>query len=242
MLTGIVNGVDTDVWNPATDPHLVARYGPNRLKLRAANKREVERRFALESGDGIIFAVVSRLTWQKGMDLLGAAIDGLVASGARLVVLGSGDGAVEDMFRVAAAVHQGRVGVITGFDEPLSHLIQGGADAIVLPSRFEPCGLTQFYGLRYGCVPVVARVGGLADTIIDANDAAVSAGVATGIQFHPVDAAGLDGALKRALRLYADPPALESLQKRGMKHDVSWHKSAARYAGIYKSLAGGGSA
>jgi starch synthase len=112
----------------------------------------------------------------------------------------------------------------------------------VLPSRFEPCGLTQFYGLRYGCVPVVARVGGLADTIIDANDAAVSAGVATGIQFFPVDAAGLDAGLKRGLRLHADPAAWESLQKRGMKHDVSWEKSAARYADIYKSLAGGGSA
>ena len=242
VLRGIVNGVDTDVWNPATDPHLVARYGPGRLKRRAENKREVERRFALESGDGMIFAVVSRLTWQKGMDLLAATVDTLIANGARLAVLGSGDAAVEDLFRVAAAVHHGRVGVITGFDEPLSHLLQGGADAIVLPSRFEPCGLTQFYGLRYGCVPVVARVGGLADTIIDANDAAVSAGVATGIQFFPVDAAGLDAGLKRGLRLHADPAAWESLQKRGMKHDVSWEKSAARYADIYKSLAVGGRA
>jgi starch synthase len=242
VVTGIVNGVDIDVWNPATDPHLVARYSASRLKLRAANKREIEKRFALESGDGMIFAVVSRLTWQKGMDLLGAAIDGLIAGGSRLAVLGSGDAAVEDMFRVAAAVHHGRVGVVTGFDEPLSHLIQGGADAILLPSRFEPCGLTQFYGLRYGCVPVVARVGGLADTIIDANDAAVSAAVATGVQFHPVDGTGLDGALKRALRLYGDRGAWESLQKRGMRHDVSWHKSAARYAEIYKSLAGGDSA
>jgi starch synthase len=242
VLSGIVNGVDTDVWNPATDPHLASRYAANRLKQRQQNKRELEKRFALESGDGMIFAVVSRLTWQKGMDLLGADIDGLVASGARLIVLGSGEAEIEEMFRVAAAVHHGRVGVITGFDEPLSHLIQGGADAIVLPSRFEPCGLTQFYGLRYGCVPVVARVGGLADTIIDANDAALSAAVATGIQFHPVDAAGLGEGLKRARRLYADRPAWESLQKRGMKHDVSWNKSAARYAGIYKSLARGESA
>jgi starch synthase len=174
------------------------------------------------------------------MDLLAVAIDTIIAAGGRLVVLGAGDAALEETFRVAAAVHHGRVGVITGFNEPLSHLIQGGADAILLPSRFEPCGLTQFYGLRYGCVPVVARVGGLADTIIDANDAALSAGVATGIQFHPVDSGGLDGGLKRALRLYADRPVWETIQKRGMKHDVSWEKSAARYADIYKSLAAGG--
>jgi starch synthase len=166
----------------------------------------------------------------------------LVANGGRLAVLGSGEPALEDMFRVAAAMHRGRVGLVTGFNEPLSHLLQGGSDAILIPSRFEPCGLTQFYGLRYGCVPVVARVGGLADTIIDANDAAVSAGVATGIQFFPVDAAGLELGLKHALALYAQPAVWESLQKRGMKHDVSWDKSAGRYAAIYRSLAGGGTA
>jgi starch synthase len=241
-LSGIVNGVDVDVWNPATDAHLATRYGPGRLKRRIDNKREIERRFALTPGDGMIFCVVSRLTWQKGMDLLADAIDMLVANGGRLAVLGSGEPALEDMFRVAAAVHRGRVGLVTGFNEPLSHLLQGGSDAILIPSRFEPCGLTQFYGLRYGCVPVVARVGGLADTIIDANDAAVSAGVATGIQFFPVDAAGLELGLKHALALYAQPAVWESLQKRGMKHDVSWDKSAGRYAAIYRSLAGGGTA
>jgi len=242
VLSGIVNGVDVDVWNPATDTHLIANYGPGRLRRRAENKREIERRFALAPGDGAIFAVVSRLTWQKGLDLLAAAIDLLVANGARLAVLGSGDAAIEDPFRVAAAVHRGHVGLVTGYNEPLSHLLQGGADAILIPSRFEPCGLTQFYGLRYGCVPVVARVGGLADTIIDANDAALSAGVATGVQFFPVDAGGLERGLKHALDLYAQPDTWESLQKRGMRHDVSWDKSAGRYAAIYKSLAGGGSA
>jgi starch synthase len=242
VLSGIVNGVDIDVWNPATDPHLITHYGSGRLQRRADNKREIERRFALEPGDGMIFAVVSRLTWQKGMDLLAGAIDLLVANGVRLAVLGSGEPAIEDAFRVAAAVHHGNVGLVTGFNEPLSHLLQGGADAILIPSRFEPCGLTQFYGLRYGCVPVVARVGGLADTIIDANDAAVSAGVATGVQFFPVDAGGLELGLKHTLGLYAQPDVWEAMQKRGMKHDVSWDKSAGRYAAIYKSLAGGGSA
>ena len=134
--------------------------------------------------------MVSRLTWQKGMDLLGAAIDGLVA---QRRAAGAPRLRRRRRSRTCSGSrprrHPGRVGVVTGYDEPLSHLLQGGADAILVPSRFEPCGLTQLYGLRYGCVPVVARVGGLADTIIDANDAALAAGVATGIQFLPVDAA-----------------------------------------------------
>ncbi|MBN9009676.1 MAG: glycosyltransferase, partial [Rhizobiales bacterium] len=189
--------------------------------------------------EGILFAVVSRLTWQKGMELLGECLDGLVAEGMRLAILGSGEAALEGMFHAAANRHRGRIGFQTAFDEPLSHLIQGGADAILVPSRFEPCGLTQFYGLRYGCVPVVARVGGLADTIIDANDAALSAGVATGLQFFPVDAPSLDRAIKRAADLYRQPATWQMLQKRGMKSDVSWDKSAARYADLYRQLAGG---
>ena len=126
--------------------------------------------------------------------------------------------------------------MVTGYDEQLAHLLQGGADAILIPSRFEPCGLTQFYGLRYGCVPVVARVGGLADTIIDANDAALSAGVATGLQFFPVEAGALAGAISRAIGLYSDRKAWRTMQKRGMKSEVSWEKSAARYAALYRSL------
>ena len=132
-----------------------------------------------------MLCVVSRLTWQKGMDILAALLDELVAAGAQLAVLGSGDAGLEGALHAAAARHPGRVGVVIGYDEALSHLMQGGCDAILIPSRFEPCGLTQLYGLRYGCVPVVARTGGLADTVIDANEAAVAAGVATGIQFAP---------------------------------------------------------
>jgi starch synthase len=238
VLHGIVNGVDTGVWNPAGDPNLAVRYTPAKLKARVANKRAIETRFGLDSEDGILLAVVSRLTMQKGMDLLGECIDGLVSEGMRLAVLGSGDASLESMFHAAANRHRGRVGFQTAFDEPLSHLMQGGADAILVPSRFEPCGLTQFYGLRYGCVPVVARVGGLADTIIDANDAALSAGVATGLQFFPVDAPSLDRAIKRAGQLYGDRATWQTIQRRGMKSDVSWDKSAARYADLYKNLAG----
>ena len=237
VLAGIVNGIDTAVWNPAADLVLPATYTSAKLAGRAVNKREVEKAFALDADSGPLFCVISRLTWQKGMDLLGECLDGLVASGARLAVLGTGDAAFEGMFRSAVSRHAGRVGVVTAYDESLAHLLQGGSDAILIPSRFEPCGLTQFCGLRYGCVPVVARVGGLADTIVDANDAALAAGVATGLQFQPVETAALERAISRTLALYADQRAWASMQRRGMKSDVSWTRSAARYAALYRHLA-----
>ena len=236
VLSGILNGIDTAVWNPASDAALPAPYSAASLGRRAVNRRAVEATFGLEPAAGMVFAVVSRLTWQKGMDVLGACIDGLVGHGARLAVLGTGDSALEGMFHAAASRHRGRVGMIAGYDERLSHLLQGGADAILVPSRFEPCGLTQFCGLRYGCVPVVARVGGLADSIVDANDAAIAAQIATGIQFMPVERSGLDAALTRAVALHRDRAVWTRIQKRGMKTDVSWTVSAGRYAALYRSL------
>jgi starch synthase len=236
VLSGILNGIDTGVWNPASDAALPASYTAAALGRRVVNRRALEEAFGLEPGDGMVFAVVSRLTWQKGMDVLGECIDGLVARGARLAVLGTGDSALEGMFHAAAARHRRRVGMLAGYDERLSHLLQGGADAILVPSRFEPCGLTQFCGLRYGCVPVVARVGGLADSIVDANDAAIAAEVATGIQFMPVERAGLDQAISRAVALHGDRAVWTRMQKRGMKTDVSWTVSARRYAALYRSL------
>lgn len=238
VLTGILNGADTDVWDPETDTSLTATYNVSRIRLRALNKRAVEDRFGLKAGGGIVFAVVSRLTWQKGIDILAASIDGLVARGARFAILGSGDPALEVVLRTAAQRHPGQVGLVSGYDEALSHLLQGGADAIVVPSRFEPCGLTQFYGLRYGCVPVVSRVGGLADSVIDANDAALAAGVATGLQFLPVEAPALEAALMKAQDLHADERTWQTMQKRGMRSDVSWKKSSGHYAELYRRLAG----
>ncbi|RUZ55206.1 glycosyltransferase, partial [Mesorhizobium sp. M7A.F.Ca.US.007.01.1.1] len=183
-----------------------------------------------------IACVVSRLTWQKGMDILALVVDGIVATGARLAILGSGDAGLEGALLAAAARHRGRIGVVVGYDEGLSHIMQGGCDAIVIPSRFEPCGLTQLYGLRYGCVPVVARTGGLADTVIDANEAAVSAGVATGFQFAPNNGGALLHAIRRLVDAHASPTVWESLQRQGMKADVSWDKSAEKYVELYRSL------
>ena len=151
-------------------------------------------------------------------------------------MLGSGEAAIEGMFRAAVARHPGKVGIVTGYSEPLSHLLQGGADSVLVPSRFEPCGLTQFYGLRYGCVPLVSRVGGLADTVIDANLAALDRGVATGIQFLPVEVPALERALARAVELHRDAKTWRKLQQNGMKSELSWNASARRYADLYRSL------
>jgi starch synthase len=235
-LHGIVNGIDTDIWNPATDKHLAAPYSAKTLKARARNRAAVEERFGLDRDNSPLLCIVSRLTWQKGMDILAVVADGIVAAGARLAVLGSGDAGLEGALLAAAARHRGRIGVVIGYDEALSHLLQGGSDAILIPSRFEPCGLTQLYGLRYGCVPVVARTGGLADTDIDANEAAVEANAATGFQFAPNSGEALLHAVHRMVELHQNPVIWASIQRQGMKADLSWDRSAEKYAGLYRSL------
>jgi starch synthase len=235
-VTGIVNGIDPAIWNPAHDPALAKTFTVRTLARRVANKRAVEQAFGLEPGDGPLFIVISRLTWQKGMDVLAATLDHLVASGGRLALLGSGDAALENAFHQAAARHPGRVAVRIGYDEPLSHLMQGGGDAILVPSRFEPCGLTQLYALAYGCVPVVARTGGLADTVIDANVAALAAGTATGIQFDGLTLDSLSLAISRTVRLYHQPERWGAIQQCGMKSDFSWTHSGRAYADLYARL------
>jgi starch synthase len=235
-LTGIVNGIDIDVWDPKTDPHLPAPYSASAIKGRAANRRAVEERFNLSPDGSPILCIISRLTWQKGMDLFVGVVDEIVAAGARIAVLGSGDSGLEGALLAAAARHRGKLGVVVGFDEGLSHVMQGGCDAIAVPSRFEPCGLTQLYGLRYGCVPLVARTGGLADTVIDANEAAIAAGVATGFLFEPDSGEALLRGVRRAVACHRDRAVWTSIQKQGMKSDVSWDRSAAKYAELYRSL------
>ncbi|HEX2018877.1 MAG TPA: glycogen synthase GlgA [Aurantimonas sp.] len=236
QLVGIVNGIDTTVWDPQADPAIASTYGRRSLKMRAHNKRAVEGEFGLRREDGPILVVVSRLTWQKGLDLVAEACDEIVDRGARLVIVGSGEPMIEGQFLAAHARHPDRVGVRIGYDEVLSHRVQAGADAILIPSRFEPCGLTQLYGLRYGCIPVVAKVGGLADTVIDANHAAVTAGVATGVVFGtPTEAALLDG-VDRTLRLHKQPKLWRSMQVSAMNADVSWRASARIYADLFRDL------
>ena len=234
---GILNGIDLEVWNPESDPHIAARFSTRAPARKARNRIALARRFGLDAGAAApLFCVVSRLTRQKGLDLLLEALPRLLARGASLALLGSGDAALERAFLAAADDHTGRVGVVIGWDEPLSHLMQAGADAIVVPSRFEPCGLTQLYALRYGTVPVVARTGGLADTVIDANEAAIRARAATGFQFSPVSAAPLADAVDRACDAFADRKLWSAMVRRAMRHPVGWESSAAAYAGIYSEL------
>src|SRR6185369_7200903 len=202
LLRGILNGIDDAVWNPATDPHLPAHFDVRHRAARKENRALLRERMRLApTSRALLFGVVSRLTWQKGIDLVLAALPAMLAGGAQLVVLGNGDGDIERALLDAARAHPGRVAVQIGYDEPLAHLIQAGADAIVVPSRFEPCGLTQMCALRYGALPVVARVGGLADSVVDANDVAIAAGVATGFQFLPANGEHLAFAIDRALAL-----------------------------------------
>jgi starch synthase len=237
VLTGIANGIDTAVWNPAIDPLIAATFDTKRLAKRPANKVALAARLGLDCGpERLLFGVVSRLSEQKGIDLVLAALPTLLGQDACLAVLGAGDPGLRDGLLAAAATWPGRVGVIAGYDEALAHLMQAGCDALLVPSRFEPCGLTQLCALHYGAVPVVSRVGGLADTVIDANLAALSAGVATGIQFEPVTTDALAAAITRAARLWTDRTAWRTMQLNGLRAAVDWSGPARTYAALYRQL------
>lgn len=236
-LCGILNAVDTEVWDPAADPLIAVRYTPKDLSARATDKLALQQRLGLApDAKAPLFGVISRLSWQKGLDLLMQAIPALSAEGAQFALLGSGDAALEAGLIAAMRRHPDRVGCEFAYDEALAHQIQAGADAVVVPSRFEPCGLTQLCALRYGAVPVVARVGGLADTVIDASPMAMSTGAATGVQFAPVEATALELALRRAVGLYRKPRTWRKLQLAGMACDVSWAKPARAYAKLFADL------
>ena len=234
---GILNGVDETVWNPETDPLIAANYSRRSAKNKARNKSALQDRFGLQTKrNALLFAVVSRLTEQKGLDLLVPSLAHLVWRGGQIAMLGSGEPGLEDAFADATRQYPGQIGVEIGYDEPLSHLMQAGADAILVPSRFEPCGLTQLYGLRYGTLPIVARVGGLADTVIDANEAALKDGVATGFQFSPVTADAFRFALDRAFDVFQDRRQWNAMRRRAMAQNVGWRDPAAAYIQLYQSL------
>ena len=238
VLSGVLNGIDTDAWNPAEDITLAEPYDAKSLKRKAANRAALSEQLGLETGSaGPLFCVVSRLTSQKGLDALLDAVPHLVEHGAQLAVLGTGQPELEQGFRDAAQAHPGQVATHIGYDERLSHLFQAGSDAILIPSRFEPCGLTQLYGLRYGTLPVVARTGGLADTVIDANVAALIAKAATGFVFTDVTTPGLEQVIDRVIAAYADPKLWQSMQRAAMRHPVSWDSSAKAYRDLYADLA-----
>jgi starch synthase len=237
-LSGILNGVDPKVWSPENDPLLPRHYAvDDAIAGKAAAKAALERRFGFDQQPGApLFGAVTRLTPQKGFDLLLAALPGLVDLAGRLVLLGSGDAALEAAVAAAAATYPGRVGVVRGYDEGLSHLIIGGSDSILVPSRFEPCGLTQLYALRYGALPLVRRTGGLADTVVDANAVTLAEGSATGFAFDAATPEGLLSALQRAVALYRDRASWQRTMRQAMTRDFSWEPAARQYAALYREL------
>ncbi|MEO1020427.1 MAG: glycogen synthase GlgA, partial [Pseudomonadota bacterium] len=239
-LSGILNGIDTVVWDPSGDPHLAAPYSRKNLAAKARNKAALQQRMSLDVDPARpLFCVISRLTWQKGMDLLVEALPQLLVRGGQLALLGNGDSFIQNRLQAMATADPSAIGCVFGFDEPLAHLMQGGADAILIPSRFEPCGLTQLYALRYGTIPVVSRLGGLADTVIDANDAALQAGVATGVQFTEVNLQGLVQAIDRTIKLCGDQETWTAMQQCGMSGALSWQRPAGQYQALYHRLLGG---
>ena len=238
VLSGILNGIDITEWNPATDPRIAKPFTVTRLPDRAVNKTALQSRFGLPlRPDACLLGVVSRLSWQKGLDLLAANLPLIVSEGMQLVLLGSGEHELQEQYRAGAHSHPEQIGVVIGYDEDLAHLIQAGSDALVVPSRFEPCGLTQLCALRYGAVPIVARVGGLADTVTDANDVTLAETIATGVQFAPVTSEALADAIRRAHLVFHDKPVWRQLQTTGMNVDVSWRTPARQYADLYREVA-----
>ncbi len=237
-LVGILNGVDGRVWDPASSPHVPSHFDAHHRSGKKVCKNLLQRELDLsEESSAPLFGVVSRFVTQKGLDLVLANVDRLMAKGAQLALLGSGDPLLEQGFRRAADHHRNRVALRVGYDEALAHRLIAGADALLVPSRFEPCGLTQLYALKYGTLPIVRRTGGLADTVVDTNAETLAGASATGFVFQDVDGLALGDALARACDCYFHhPKAWDQIQFTAMKQDFSWRASAKRYGELYRSL------
>lgn len=235
--SGILNGIDYRIWDPSRDPRIAQRYTADDLSGKGACKSTLRAAFGLSGApDAPLFGIVSRLAEQKGIDLIPPALGPALDSGAQLVVLGSGDPRIEQLVREFVARYPQSAGLRVDFDETLAHAIEAGADIFLMPSRFEPSGLNQMYSLRYGTPPVVHAVGGLADTVVDADVRRLTNGTATGFVFREPTAPALGSAIERALALFARPDAWRALQRTGMTQDFSWSRSAAQYIDLYNSL------
>jgi len=231
--TGILNGLDYRYWDPARDPLLPHRYSPSRMAGKQASKQALLQELGWEQEATPLLGMVTRLSGQKGVDHVLAALPELLARGLRLVLLGSGEAALERALQQAADAHPQQFALRLGFDEAFAHRVYAGSDLFLMPSRFEPCGLAQMIALRYGAVPVVAPVGGLADTVVDVDPVTLAAGSATGFWMQHNDAQGVLHACERALALYAEPERWRVLQGQGMRQRFSWATSAGRYRAVY---------
>ncbi len=236
-VSGILNGVDGEVWNPETDPALATRYTADDMAGKAACKAALQAELGLAADpSALLLGVVSRLTPQKGLDLVIAAVPGLLRRGVQLAIQGSGDPSLEAAFRAAAQAHPDRVAVRIGYDEGFAHKLVAGCDVMLVPSRFEPCGLTQLYALRYGTLPLVRRTGGLADTVVHAGDDALQHDRATGFSFDAATPAALEGAVDRALQVHSQPVLWRQVMRRAMAQDFSWGGAALAYTRLYEDV------
>lgn len=238
-LSGILNGVDDAVWNPAADPHIAQRFDARQPAHKARCKAALQAELGLAAEPGaLLFGIVSRLAEQKGLWLLLQVLPELLARGGQLALLGSGEPRLEAAFQQAAAAHPQQVAVRIGYDEPYAHRIFAGTDVTLVPSLYEPCGLTQLYGLRYGSLPLVRRVGGLADTVVDSTLEDLAEGHATGIVFDRFDPADLGRALRRAFALHSRHADWRAVQRRAMAQRFGWDEAAARYVALYRKVVG----
>jgi starch synthase len=236
-LRGILNGVDREVWNPAKDPNLVSRYDLKHPARRTPNRPDFQARMGLQlDPDAPLFVAISRLDPLKGLDLVLDNVDHIVTRGAQLAVIGTGDPHAEGAFRQAAQRHPGRVAAFIGYDETLAHRAFAAADVILVPSRQEPCGLTQLYAQAYGALPLVRRTGGLADTVVGATAETQADDTATGFQFGPANGWALGEAINAALALFQDPVGWRQVQRRGMMASFGWEGPAKAYLDLYATI------
>ena len=237
-LSGILNGVDDAVWNPAVDAHIPVRFDGGKPSAKAKCKAALQAELGLAvQADKPLFIIVSRLAEQKGLPLLLAALPEITSRGGQLALLGSGDAGLEAAFRDAAAAQPGQVAVRIGYDEPHAHRLFAGGDITLVPSLYEPCGLTQMYGLRYGCLPLVRRVGGLADTVVDCSLENMAEATANGFVFDRFEADDLLRAIRRAFALHARHADWRTVQRRAMAPHFGWDAPASAYAALYRQLA-----
>lgn len=236
-LTGILNGIDPREWNPSTDPHLSENYNRRNIPSKVLNKPALQSLFKLPADpESPAISMVSRLTHQKGVDVIVDALPELFKLPLQLLILGTGDRRLEQKLQSAAADQPDRLGVKIAYNESWAHLLIGGSDMFIMPSRFEPCGLTQLYSLRYGTVPIVRNVGGLADTVIDATPATLDQSTATGVIIADDSPAALIAAVQKGLALYHNNPVWQKLQLNGMRQEFSWAASAREYLKLYREL------
>ncbi|MDQ9170730.1 glycogen synthase GlgA [Oxalobacteraceae bacterium R-40] len=237
-LHGILNGVDPLVWNPATDPAIASNYDAKSLERKLICKRVLQEECGLNvQNDAPLFTVVSRITEQKGLNLVQAGLHDIVQRGGQLVLLGAGDAAMEETFKKAAQAHPHSVSVHIGYDERRSHRLIAGGDVILVPSRFEPCGLTQLYGLAYGTLPLVRRVGGLADSVVDCTLENIAEGTATGFVFDHFDSQSFNTAVRRAFALYDRKDDWLRVQQAGMRQEFNWDVAAKAFMSLYRQVA-----